>query len=45
MQLAAPAAGEPEVLADIAARHAGPVAVTTARGGPAGTAMGRETGR
>jgi plasmid stability protein len=40
MQLAAPAAGEPEVLADIAARHAEPVAVTTARGGPAGTAMG-----
>jgi hypothetical protein len=44
-QLAVPAAGEAEVLADIAARDAGPVAVTTARGGPAGTAMGGGTGR
>jgi len=35
MQLAAPAAGEPGLLAGIAARDAGPVTVTTARGGPA----------
>jgi hypothetical protein len=38
MQLAAPAAGESEVLADIAASNAGSVTVTTARGGPAAPA-------
>jgi hypothetical protein len=39
MQLAAPAAGESGGLADIAARHAGPVTVTTARGGPVAPAL------
>ena len=35
MQLAAPAAGEPGVLAEAAAGHRGPVTVITARGGAA----------
>ena len=39
MQLTAPAAGESGGLADIAARHAGPVTVTTARGGPVAPAL------
>jgi plasmid stability protein len=39
MQLAAPAAGEPAVPADIAARPAGPVTVTAARGVPAAPAL------
>ena len=42
MQLSAPAAGEPGVPAEIAARPAGPVTVTTPRGAPA--AQAREGG-
>jgi hypothetical protein len=38
LQLAVPAAGESGVLADIAARHAGPVTVTTTRSSPAAPA-------
>ncbi len=34
MQLAAPAAAESGLVADIVASHPGPVTVTTARGGP-----------
>ena len=39
MQLAAPAAGEPGVLADIAASDVSPVTVTTAGDGPAVPAL------
>ena len=44
MQLAAPAAGEPGVPAESAARPAGPVTVTAARGGPAALALGGGAG-
>ena len=44
MQLAAPAAGEPGVLAEIPARHGGPVTVTAVHGGPAAPAADGGTG-
>jgi hypothetical protein len=44
MQLTAPAAGEPGVPADIAARPAGPVTVPAAHGGPAAPAALAEDG-
>jgi hypothetical protein len=44
MQLAAPAVGEPAVPAGIAARPAGPVTVTAARGAPAAPALGGGAG-
>jgi hypothetical protein len=44
MQLVAPAAAEPAVLADLAACGAGPVTVAMARGGPAAPALGEGAG-